>query len=75
MIIVDDMIDTAGTITKASEIIMGNGAKSVRVLATHPILSGPALERINNSPITELIVTDTIPLKQQSDKMIFLLIP
>jgi len=69
VIIVDDMVDTAGTITKASEIMMNNGAKSVRVLATHAILSGPALERIENSPIVEMIVTNTIPLKQKSDKI------
>jgi ribose-phosphate pyrophosphokinase len=69
VIIVDDMIDTAGTITKAAEIMMDNGAKTVRVMATHAILSGPAYERIENSPITELIVTNTIPLKQKSDKI------
>ncbi|MBI9069093.1 MAG: ribose-phosphate pyrophosphokinase [Salinivirgaceae bacterium] len=69
VIIVDDMVDTAGTITKAAGIMMGNGAKSVRVMATHPILSGPAYERLENSAIKELIVTDTIPLKQQSDKI------
>ncbi len=69
VIIVDDMVDTAGTITKAAEIMMNEGAKSIRVMATHPVLSGPAYERIDNSAITELIVTDTIPLKQKSDKI------
>ncbi len=69
VIIVDDMIDTAGTITKAAEIMMDNGAKTVRVMATHAILSGPAYERIEKSPITELIVSNTIPLKQKSDKI------
>ncbi len=69
VIIVDDMVDTAGTITKAAEIMMDNGASSVRVMATHPVLSGPAYERIENSAITELIVTNTIPLKQKSDKI------
>ncbi len=69
VVIVDDMIDTAGTITKAAEIMMDNGAKSIRVIATHAILSGPAYERIEKSPITELIVTDTIPLKKTSDKI------
>jgi len=69
VVIVDDMIDTAGTITKAADIMMENGARSVRVMATHPILSGPAYERIQNSSITELIVTDTIPLKQACDKI------
>ncbi|MCK9207430.1 MAG: ribose-phosphate pyrophosphokinase [Salinivirgaceae bacterium] len=69
VVIVDDMIDTAGTITNAADIMMENGARSVRVMATHPILSGPAYERIQNSSITELIVTDTIPLKQACDKI------
>jgi ribose-phosphate pyrophosphokinase len=69
VVIVDDMIDTAGTITKAAEIMMESGAKSVRVVATHAILSGPAYERIEKSPITEMIVTDTIPLKKPCDKI------
>ncbi len=69
VIIVDDMIDTAGTITKAADIMMDSGAKSVRVMATHPILSGPAYERIEKSSIIELIVTDTIPLKQTCEKI------
>lgn len=69
VIIVDDMVDTAGTITKAAEIMMENGANSVRVMATHAVLSGPAYERINNSPIKELIISDTIPLKQKCDKI------
>lgn len=69
VIIVDDMVDTAGTLTKAADIMMENGATSVRAIATHPILSGKAYERIENSSLTELIVTDTIPLSQQSDKI------
>lgn len=69
VVIVDDMIDTAGTICLAAEIMMNNGAKTVRVVATHPVLSGKAYERIQNSQITELIITDTIPLKQQCDKI------
>ncbi len=69
VIIVDDIVDTAGTITKASDILLHKGAKSVRVVATHAVLSGPAYERIENSSITELIVTDTIPLKQKCDKI------
>lgn len=69
VIIVDDMVDTAGTITKAADIMMDNGAKSVRVMATHAILSGPAYERIEKSSIKELIVTDTVPLVKQSDKI------
>jgi len=69
VIILDDMVDTAGTITIASEMMMNKGAKSIRVIATHPILSGKAYERIENSPISELIVTDSIPLKKQSSKI------
>ncbi len=69
VIVLDDIIDTAGTITKAAEVIMDQGAKSIRVFATHPVLSGPAYERIQNSCITEMVVTDTIPLKQQLDKI------
>lgn len=69
VIIVDDIIDTAGTITKASDILLHKGARSVRVVATHAVLSGPAYERIEKSSITELIVSDTIPLKQKCDKI------
>jgi ribose-phosphate pyrophosphokinase len=69
VIIIDDMIDTAGTLTKAANIMMEKGAVSVRAYATHPVLSGPAYDRINDSALTELIVTDSIPLKQQSDKI------
>lgn len=69
VLIVDDIIDTAGTICKAAELMMEQGANSVSALCTHAILSGPAYERIENSAIKELIVTDTIPLKQQSDKI------
>lgn len=69
VILVDDMCDTAGTLTKAADLFIEKGAKSVRAFCTHAVLSGPAYERINNSNLTELIVTDTIPLKQQSDKI------
>lgn len=69
VILVDDMCDTAGTLTKSAELFMEKGAKSVRAFCTHAVLSGPALERINNSKLTELIVTDTIPLKEKSDKI------
>ncbi len=64
VILVDDLVDTAGTLCKAAQALVDNGAKSVRALCTHPVLSGPAYERINESIITELIVTDTIPLKE-----------
>ncbi len=69
VVIIDDMIDTAGTITKSAEIMIERGAKSVRVVATHPVLSGPAYDRINNSPIEELVVSDSIPIKPLSNKI------
>lgn len=69
VILVDDIIDTAGTITAAAELMMANGAISVRAMATHPVLSGPAYERIEKSALTEVIVTDTIPLLKESKKI------
>lgn len=69
VILVDDMVDTAGTLTTAADLFMDKGANSVRALCTHAVLSGPAYDRIEKSKITELIVTDTIPLKQESDKI------
>lgn len=66
VILLDDMIDTAGTLAKASELIMSKGAKSVRAVATHAVLSGSAYERIENSPMVEVVVTDSIPLKNNS---------
>jgi ribose-phosphate pyrophosphokinase len=67
IIIVDDMIDTAGTICMAANMLMDKGAKSVRAVITHPVLSGAAYERINESKLQEVIVTDTIPLNQEKD--------
>jgi len=69
VILVDDMCDTAGTLTKAADLFMQKGALSVRAFCTHAVLSGPAYERIENSQLTQLYVTDTIPLKQQSAKI------
>jgi ribose-phosphate pyrophosphokinase len=69
VILIDDMCDTAGTLTKAADLFIENGAKSVRAFCTHAVLSGPAYERIEQSKLTELIVTDTIPLKQKSGKI------
>jgi ribose-phosphate pyrophosphokinase len=56
------MVDTAGTLTKAAEVLKERGAKKVVAYCTHPVLSGPAIERITTSPLDELVVTDTIPL-------------
>lgn len=69
VVIVDDMIDTAGTVCLAADMMMNEGAKSVRVMATHGMLSGPAYERIDKSAIKELVVSDTIPLRGHSDKI------
>lgn len=63
VILIDDMIDTAGTLCKAAEILIEKGAKSVRAMATHAVLSGKAYENIEKSKLTEVIVTDTIPVK------------
>ncbi|MED5373458.1 MAG: ribose-phosphate pyrophosphokinase [Myxococcota bacterium] len=65
-VLVDDMIDTAGTLTKAAKAIMENGAKEVIAVATHPVLSGPAAERIAAAPLSEVVVTDTIPLSPEA---------
>ncbi len=68
IIIIDDMIDTAGTITKAADMLMEKGALSVRALATHAVLSGPAFERIEGSALKEVIISDTIPLTLRPDQ-------
>ncbi|MBR4817389.1 MAG: ribose-phosphate pyrophosphokinase [Bacteroidales bacterium] len=67
IIIVDDMIDTAGTLTKAADVLMDMGAASVRACATHGILSGPAFDNINASKLAEVFITDTIPLPEGKD--------
>ena len=69
VVLVDDMVDTAGTLTKAAELMMERGAQSVRAVCTHGILSGNAHERIENSMLEELIITDTIPPKKESPKI------
>ncbi|MEA3317968.1 MAG: ribose-phosphate pyrophosphokinase [Bacteroidota bacterium] len=69
VVIIDDMIDTAGTITKAADMMMEKGARSVRALATHGVLSGPAYDRINESKISEIVFTDSLPIKPLSDKI------
>jgi len=69
IVLIDDICDTAGTLAKAAGLIMERGARSVRAVCTHPVLSGNAYETIENSALAELIVTDTIPLRRQSDKI------
>jgi ribose-phosphate pyrophosphokinase len=69
VILVDDLVDTAGTICKAASLLKENGAKSVRAVCTHPVLSGNAYENISNSVLEEIVVTDTIPLKQNISKI------
>ena len=69
IVLIDDICDTAGTLAKAAGLIMERGAKSVCAVCTHPVLSGNAYETIENSMLTELIVTDTIPLKYPSSKI------
>lgn len=69
IVLVDDIIDTAGSMAKAAELMIANGANSVRAICTHPVFSGQAYERIENSPFVEVVVTDTIPLKQTSEKV------
>lgn len=67
VIIVDDMVDTAGTITKCANMLKDKGALSVRAICTHPVLSGNAYDRINDSALSEFIITDTIPLTSRED--------
>ena len=69
VVLVDDMVDTAGTLTKAADLMIERGAKSVRAVCTHPLLSGKASERIEKSQLKELIVSDSIPSKENSKKI------
>lgn len=69
VVLIDDLIDTGGTITRAAALIMERGARSVRAVCTHPILSGNAYDNLEKSALTELWVTDTIPLKKESSKI------
>ena len=68
VILVDDMVDTAGTITKAADLMIANGAKSVRALCSHAIMSDPASERVDNCGMTEMIFTNSIPFKKDCKK-------
>ena len=69
VVLVDDLVDTAGTLTKAADMMMERGALSVRAVCTHPLLSGEAFERIEQSTLSELITTDTIPISKKSKKV------
>ena len=69
VILLDDMVDTAGTLTKAADMLMEQGAKSVRAYCTHGVLSGNAIERIEQSALQELVITDTIPQATTSEKI------
>jgi len=69
VMLVDDIVDTAGTLTKAADMMLDRGALSVRAMCTHAVLSGPALDRLQESGLTELIVTDTIPLISEKPKI------
>ena len=69
VILVDDMIDTAGTITQGASALKAQGANSVMACCTHAVLSGPAYDRITNSDLDELVVSDTIPLSKKNDKI------
>ena len=69
VVLVDDMVDTAGTITKAADLMMQNGANSVRAIASHCVMSGPASERVQNSALEEIVFTDSIPYSQRCAKV------
>jgi ribose-phosphate pyrophosphokinase len=69
VVIIDDMVDTAGTLCLAAQMMTERGARSIRAFATHPVLSGNAIERIDKSPILELVVTDSMPFKNTSSKI------
>jgi ribose-phosphate pyrophosphokinase len=69
VVIIDDMVDTAGTLVLAAQMMKDRGATSIRAFATHPVLSGNAVERIDDSPIEELVVTDSMPFKNHSPKI------
>ena len=69
VVLVDDMVDTAGTITKAADLMMSNGANSVRAIASHCVMSGPAPERVQNSALEEIVFTDSIPYSQRCAKV------
>ena len=68
VVLIDDMVDTAGTITKAADLMMSEGARSVRALCSHAIMSDPATDRVNDSALSEMIFTNSIPFNKKCDK-------
>ena len=68
VIILDDMVDTAGTLTRAADIMLNSGAKSVRAVVTHPVMSDPASSRVDNSSLSEIIFTNSIPFTKTCKK-------
>src|SRR6202007_2498481 len=68
-LVIDDIIDTAGTLVKTAEALIENGATKVFAACTHAVLSGPAVERLLNSPIEEVLVTDSVPLNSAAQKL------
>jgi ribose-phosphate pyrophosphokinase len=69
VVLIDDLVDTAGTMCKAAEILREKGALSVRAICTHPVMSGRAYELVENSMLEELVVSDTLPLRQSASKI------
>lgn len=69
VLLIDDMVDTAGTITKAANLMLENGAKSVRAIASHAVMSDPASTRVDQSALTEMIFTDSIPYAKKCEKV------
>jgi ribose-phosphate pyrophosphokinase len=69
VVIIDDMVDTAGTITKAADLMKENGAKTVRACASHCVMSGPASDRVQESALEEIVFTDSIPYTQRCAKV------
>jgi ribose-phosphate pyrophosphokinase len=72
VLLVDDIVDTAGTITKAADLMIRNGARSVKAIASHAVMSDPATERVENSNLAEILFTDSIPYNKESSKVTIL---
>ena len=72
VLLVDDIVDTAGTITKAADLMIAKGAKSVRAIASHAVMSDPASMRVDQSALSEMVFTDSIPYSKKSEKVVIL---